>query len=731
MSHAPVNGAARDTMIRREGQVSNPSSALDHSLIKKKDSATSGSGLLSQTPTNQVPPGRLVIPSTPSTKDKPLTKKYLFATTSSDILRKYSKFPPSLTLHIFDTFYRFNNANDSAPIPRSSPMMKDFLEHVLKEEIPAELSELLKDFSYRCYDGCLVLQVSDHRNMISVSVPLQPSNPPMDATKQEPPANQASIPNAPTTVSKPKTYRTLLRPTPLSLYYDLLYHTDAALTKFSDPLALQMESEILALTNRNLDLSVKLNPYDYPELSPPQMLPKVEDGVDSDDTKIVYAHREEVPVIPRKLHLEEQTLHKSSEYEELMLLMTNKHSKLDDLKQNKRLVVIKPTPSQSTSVSSPMKMGSKDLQTPELKHMAPDSSVPVVLKTATLAPSARTSGQFMRLRFIEEIRKKKDLEAQQAATSAKPKSGSAGVLSHTSAGMGTSGQILRPSPNQNQLLGQSRKSSMPSLLQSGLLNAKRQKVDSLSPAAPTQGQSPFSAAPAVTSMYNSMSPVGGSGAVPINSLHQGADQIDSGQRQQQSGHGPQLIQGQHLTQGQQQGQTQQPDAKPPHRQGLPPSSLQRQQQQQLFQSSLSPEEQQAFKQLQSKMSTFLQMGNTGSAPNGQQLTPHQKQQAHQQAKLVQQQLLQKFPVYFQRLRQFQLIQQQRQQRQAMSGISQDQSSQTTRQATPHSTNLPIPSGMNNTFHQNGMVMNSSAAGSMVDGQSPQSSDKRKRVYKKK
>ncbi|KAM9887721.1 hypothetical protein OXX69_013251, partial [Metschnikowia pulcherrima] len=73
-----------------------------------------------------------------------------------------------LTFHIYKTHYRFNNTQDSSIIPKDSPMARSFLQHMIREEIPVEMTELLKDFAIRFYDGCLIVQVYDHRHMITV-----------------------------------------------------------------------------------------------------------------------------------------------------------------------------------------------------------------------------------------------------------------------------------------------------------------------------------------------------------------------------------------------------------------------------------------------------------------------------------------------------------------------------------------------------------------------------------
>ncbi|KAM9887445.1 hypothetical protein OXX79_013631, partial [Metschnikowia pulcherrima] len=125
-------------------------------------------------------------------------------------------------------------------------MARSFLQHMIREEIPVEMTELLKDFAIRFYDGCLIVQVYDHRHMITVGGSRSESSKASTIAhdkEADPKSSQASTPATPSTLStpaaRPKMYRTLLRPTPQSLYYDLLYHTDSTLTKFTDLLSLQ------------------------------------------------------------------------------------------------------------------------------------------------------------------------------------------------------------------------------------------------------------------------------------------------------------------------------------------------------------------------------------------------------------------------------------------------------------------------------------------------------------
>lgn len=782
---------------------------------------------------------------------------YHFASTSAEILRKYAKYPPLLTFHIYDTHFRFNNTQDLAMVPKNSPMVRSFMEHIVREEIPTEMLELLKDFSIRFYDGCLVLQVYDHRHgdaektangangstsNTSTSAPTSTTTAANDGKET---GNDAHA--KPETAVPPKTYRTLLRPTPLSLYYDLLYHTDSALTKFTDQLSLQMEAEILTLTNRKLDLSVPLNPYlQDTYLHPESEYPKRVRDDAADDWKMVHSHLDETVREPRRLREDQLVIHRSSEYEELMCLLSNNYKTPPDTSTGKRLVVAGP----STAASSdPVSLES----TPFALALSPDKSKrpekPSALSAAAsvLAGNA-TSNQFMRLRFIEEIRKRKLSQKAQAGaamaaqahaqTQAAPTRTDASMtmqrqqhlkqlalaklmlaqlqqlhqqqlhqqhhlhqqlhqhqqqpqhqpqllqqtplpqqgsplqhLSHllllqlqmgqvpvphmsqqhpgapiSQAGLNVSNpQQQRPVQNfagqqmqnmvQNLGLGQqhqqqqmtkqaqliraqqmqiqqARQQQMRQQLQQQQLQQQQlQMLGQMAGQMQNQMQNQMPAAKRAKMMgaMNQMlqqnaqystthsplmgnsQPASGISTPVVPSGNMGTPQMgNAGASWQQQmvqmslpgqGMPGQNVPGQNVPRMAQRPATQ-PGATATQSTAATGSSSngqplqQQQQQQQIFQMSLSPQEQHTFRQLQARMNALVQMSNTGVAPNRGRLTPQQQQQAMQQAKHIQQQLLQRFPTYFQRLRQFQLLQQQRRQAMQRQQLPQSQLPQT-------------------------------------------------------
>jgi transcription factor SPT20 len=611
---------------------------------------------------------------------------YQFTTTTAGLLKKYAQYPASLSFHIYENHYRFNNLQESSIIPKQLAMIKSFLRHVAREEIPSEMSELLKDCLIRSYDGCLILQVYDHRNMIAAP---------------DKPKDQSDVPAAAT--AKPKTYRTVLKPTPLSLYYDLLYHTDSALTRFTDPLALQMELEILTLTNRKLDLSVPLNPYKCNDYLRPEV-----DGPTAvynevlDEYTLQHLHRAEVAKPARKLHHDEIVMHKSSEYEEIMFLLSNKYKKTEDV--DRKLIAIEPlislvvVTSLATSSSTPTSSSADFKGSPSKEDKKKDKGGTLMLTSSSLVPAGTTatSGQFMRLRFIEEIRKRKEaLKAQQEAqvsANGKPFASvdtpvsrapqpQIGYASNASSPLMNNGGPHSALPNGDLQKQQQQKAMLEraQLMRAQKLQAQQQfqKQQQYPKQQPQQLQQQLQQ----QKMHQLTPQQQQAQALRQQQLQQ---QLQHQQQQQQQ-------QQQQLQRQQQQQQVKRQKIDPSMAMASPqmansqlssnvgtpvmrngnmtaPQQLQQRpggqqnpaqlQQQQIFQSSLTPQEQQIFRQLQTRMNAFAMMGNTGFAPNRTQLTPEQQQQAIQQAKVLQHQLIQKFPVYFQRLRQFQMAQQQ-------------------------------------------------------------------------
>lgn len=354
---------------------------------------------------------------------------YHFAETPETILKKYENESPSLILHIHPSHFRFGN--QETVIPKNSPLMKMFFEYVANKAIPPAATEVFADSGIKYYEGNIILQIVDHRAIPQTSdshdensdnkkkdgstekkdeEPVK-TDPDKKEDGKEPDNQKTESPS--TEVKKegegdgdksenstedkgkgtteggnnvnqqkvePKVIRTVLRPTPLSMWHDMLYFTDFSQGLFTDQVTLNIESEILKHTRRNLDLTVPKNPYNS-ELAPiltyqrdvivneyrkknkrpwseikeelelreerrkAAAAAKAQDKMDLDEERPAkqlkhdadslshlskqellanYKFRKESLHPPRRLH--EDLMHHGSEYEELMLIMSDRPS---------------------------------------------------------------------------------------------------------------------------------------------------------------------------------------------------------------------------------------------------------------------------------------------------------------------------------------------------------------------------------------------------------------------
>jgi transcription factor SPT20 len=84
--------------------------------------------------------------------------------TSDYILRKFRGKPPSLTIHLHATFFRFDQQDGSFPF--DSPM-KFVLQHLRSQTVPHEMVQDLLDNDVVFYDGCLIVNLVNHQSSVA------------------------------------------------------------------------------------------------------------------------------------------------------------------------------------------------------------------------------------------------------------------------------------------------------------------------------------------------------------------------------------------------------------------------------------------------------------------------------------------------------------------------------------------------------------------------------------
>ncbi|KAL4956018.1 Spt20 family-domain-containing protein [Aspergillus filifer] len=85
-----------------------------------------------------------------------------YVKTSSYILKKFAKSPPSLILHLHPTHFRFEQQDGSFPY---NSEMKVIIEHIRAGTVPHDMMEELLRANVRFYEGCLIVRVVDHKSV--------------------------------------------------------------------------------------------------------------------------------------------------------------------------------------------------------------------------------------------------------------------------------------------------------------------------------------------------------------------------------------------------------------------------------------------------------------------------------------------------------------------------------------------------------------------------------------
>ncbi|KAM0787702.1 hypothetical protein ACM66B_003762 [Microbotryomycetes sp. NB124-2] len=125
------------------------------------------------------------------------------------VLKRYRKEPPSLVLHLYPTHFRFEQQHGN--FSYDSPM-KCFLEAIREQRLPTDLLDVLDDAGIRYYEGCLIVEVHDHR---AAPAPVAQTRSGLSGSFQLARAPQSQH------GSKAEVYRIVLGPNPATLWTDM------------------------------------------------------------------------------------------------------------------------------------------------------------------------------------------------------------------------------------------------------------------------------------------------------------------------------------------------------------------------------------------------------------------------------------------------------------------------------------------------------------------------------
>ncbi|KAJ2042457.1 Transcription factor spt20 [Coemansia sp. S16] len=191
------------------------------------------------------------------------------------IVERYKDEKPSMTVHMFDSHYRFE---DQEGVFLYNESTRFFFDALNEGRIPVELVDVLSEFnSCRYYEGCLIVEVRDYRrptretninkcytselltssafgNKAYGNLSQQPADEPSTSTRPshvipEPGAAAAASLNA---GAAPIVYRKVMKPTAETLYIDLVLASEQ--TPLTETQLLEIEGQILLATEEPLTL---------------------------------------------------------------------------------------------------------------------------------------------------------------------------------------------------------------------------------------------------------------------------------------------------------------------------------------------------------------------------------------------------------------------------------------------------------------------------------------------
>jgi transcription factor SPT20 len=116
----------------------------------------------------------------PETGAPPSVEKPPYIITPEYILRKYQGNPPSLVVHLHPTHFRFDQQDST--FPYKSPMGM-FIEHLRKRTIPHDLLDYFTNGGVPFYEGCMIVQVHDHKSVAQAKEATTTSKPNDEADK--------------------------------------------------------------------------------------------------------------------------------------------------------------------------------------------------------------------------------------------------------------------------------------------------------------------------------------------------------------------------------------------------------------------------------------------------------------------------------------------------------------------------------------------------------------------
>ncbi|KAI7903979.1 Spt20 family-domain-containing protein [Cokeromyces recurvatus] len=134
-----------------------------------------------------------------------------------ELLQRHENDSPSLCLHLYPTYFKFEHEDGFFSY---KSQFKDFLTCIKDKKLPGDLMDVFNKASCRYYDGCLIVEIHDHRSK-----------------------------NA-----EPSKKRIVMKPTAESIWTDITLLSEEWGFPCTEDIALEVESQILIATEEPLCL---------------------------------------------------------------------------------------------------------------------------------------------------------------------------------------------------------------------------------------------------------------------------------------------------------------------------------------------------------------------------------------------------------------------------------------------------------------------------------------------
>ncbi|KAJ2986309.1 hypothetical protein NUW58_g5090 [Xylaria curta] len=168
----PITTAKHNQTSNPTGIITNgpPSGSSRPSVSRSRRDTLNTSGARTQK-------NNAVLRSASLSQDKPVTHSFAPRPEVDDetqyILKKFAGSPPSLIVHMHLNHFRFDQQDGT--FPWKSPM-KIFMDHVRTRTIPHDLLDDFTEAGVPFYDGCLIVQVHDHRSVAQAKEVARPTS---------------------------------------------------------------------------------------------------------------------------------------------------------------------------------------------------------------------------------------------------------------------------------------------------------------------------------------------------------------------------------------------------------------------------------------------------------------------------------------------------------------------------------------------------------------------------